>query len=537
MSEPSHDALVDRRSTADIIDPPRSFGTILRNVGPGLIIAANIVGSGELIATTKTGAEAGIVLLWLILLGCVVKVFVQLELGRFTISHGTTTLTALNQVPGPRVAGLNWIVIFWAFMMVTTIGQLGGIVGGVGQALALTFPLTGDYQEAIRTPPENEITAYSEWLRQPDQPSDQRTLMRMERIGASLAGLGERGDLLLERARSGEGFNDASGLSLVSPWTVDEKIWVVVIGLLTSVVLYVGRYRLLERFSVILVVSFSLITMGNVASLQMTRFAVPVEDILRGLSFHLPASGTGLMTALAALGIIGVGATELISYPYFCLEKGYARSAGPRDDSDAWLTRARGWFRVMKFDAFASMIIYTFATAAFFLMGVSVLHSQGLNPEGMRMVSTLAESYVPVFGTYARWLFLLGAISVLYSTFLVANAGNARMFADFFGVVGLHTRDADSPARVRLVTLISTILPLACVVAFLVFPAPVALILLAGLAQLVMLPMLGFAAIWFRYRRTDPRLAPSLFWDAALILSFLALTITGIGGVVTKLRG
>ncbi len=33
-------------------------------------------------------------------------------------------------------------------------------------------------------------------------------------------------------------------------------------------------------------------------------------------------------TALATFGIIGVGAAELVVYPYWCLEKGYARFTG-----------------------------------------------------------------------------------------------------------------------------------------------------------------------------------------------------------------
>ena len=44
----------DRRIQDDIIEPPTGFLTVLKQIGPGLIIAANIVGSGELIMTTKT---------------------------------------------------------------------------------------------------------------------------------------------------------------------------------------------------------------------------------------------------------------------------------------------------------------------------------------------------------------------------------------------------------------------------------------------------------------------------------------------------
>ena len=128
--------------------PPTTAGGILRNLGPGLIVAGSIVGSGELIATTKTGAEAGFALLWLIIIGCVIKVFAQIEFGRFSINTGRTTLDGLNQVPGPRLR-VNWVVWYWLVMVVLIIGQQGGIVGGVGQAMALSVPLTGDFKELI----------------------------------------------------------------------------------------------------------------------------------------------------------------------------------------------------------------------------------------------------------------------------------------------------------------------------------------------------------------------------------------------------
>ncbi len=107
----------------------------MRNLGPGIIIAGSIVGSGELIATTKVGAEAGFWLLWLIIVGCVIKVFAQIEMGRYTITWNETPLEALNKVPGPRYK-VNWIVWYWTIMTLLIISQQGGIVGGVGQALS-----------------------------------------------------------------------------------------------------------------------------------------------------------------------------------------------------------------------------------------------------------------------------------------------------------------------------------------------------------------------------------------------------------------
>ena len=57
----------DEESTASAVrDAPTTVKGILRNVGPGMILAGSIVGSGELIATTRTGAEAHFDFLWLI---------------------------------------------------------------------------------------------------------------------------------------------------------------------------------------------------------------------------------------------------------------------------------------------------------------------------------------------------------------------------------------------------------------------------------------------------------------------------------------
>ena len=44
---------------SEIRPAPTTKLGILRNIGPGMILAGSIVGSGELIATTSTGAEAG----------------------------------------------------------------------------------------------------------------------------------------------------------------------------------------------------------------------------------------------------------------------------------------------------------------------------------------------------------------------------------------------------------------------------------------------------------------------------------------------
>ncbi|MFM8890504.1 MAG: transmembrane Mn(2+) transporter, partial [Planctomycetia bacterium] len=123
-------------------DPPRTLRASLAHLGPGIILASSIVGSGELIAATTVGAEAGFALLWLILIGCAIKVAAQVEIGRNTLTWGRTPLAAFDAVPGPRFGGRGWIYWGWAVMTTLIIVQQGGILAGVAQTLAAGLPLT-----------------------------------------------------------------------------------------------------------------------------------------------------------------------------------------------------------------------------------------------------------------------------------------------------------------------------------------------------------------------------------------------------------
>ncbi len=104
-----------------------------------MVLAASIVGSGELIATTTLGAQVRFAVLWIIVLSCAIKPVVQGEFGRYTIATGHTALEGFNRVPGPR-AGVGWLVWAWAFMVSLTLLQVGGMYGGVAQVLHLLVP-------------------------------------------------------------------------------------------------------------------------------------------------------------------------------------------------------------------------------------------------------------------------------------------------------------------------------------------------------------------------------------------------------------
>lgn len=556
----------DERPVDDItttVEPPTTFLSTLSWLGPGLIVAGSIVGSGELIATTKTGAEAGFALLWLIILGCVIKVFVQVEFGRYTITSGKTALDGLNEIPGPAVSfkawgkpyRVNWLMVYWLLMTLASLAQLGGIVGSVGQALQISIPLTEKgrtFNEFAKA--QADIQVQETLVRLAGQRGDDQAKLAAEaRIAELEAAQGEtsarylslRRLLQTEQVNFAQAADESAAKQIESRITdarnemesikssivsIDDKLWAGLIAIVTSVLLYLGRYHFIQNFSTVLVAGFTLITIGNLCALQFTpEWAISGSEVLKGLSFSLPdasiAGTTPVITALATFGIIGVGAAELITYPYWCVEKGYARFTGKRDESEGWARRANGWLKVMQWDSWGSMFVYTFATIAFYLLGAAILGRTGMNPESSELIRTLSVMYEPVFGSVAPTLFLFGAFAVLYSTFFVANAGHARVDADgvrLFGIIPPTDR-----ALHNTVSVFNIAFPLFCFTVYAFIPKPAQLVLLSGVMQAIMLPMLSVAALYYRYRRIDPRLRPGMWWDIGLWTSSFGMLIAG----------
>ncbi|MCB1232626.1 MAG: Nramp family divalent metal transporter, partial [Verrucomicrobiae bacterium] len=123
-----------------IAEPPIHWWERLRYLGPGFILSASIVGSGELIMTTQLGARAGFTCLWVVLLSCLIKVAVQLEFGKHAIFSGETTFAAFNKLPGPRWGRGNWSIWTWLVIMILKFLQVGAIVGGVAIILNMAMP-------------------------------------------------------------------------------------------------------------------------------------------------------------------------------------------------------------------------------------------------------------------------------------------------------------------------------------------------------------------------------------------------------------
>lgn len=425
--------------------PPPTLTSALGRIGPGMVLAASIVGSGELIATTTLGAQAGFTLLWIILLSCAIKPAVQAELGRYTIATGHTGLEGFDELPGPRVV-VRWLVWAWAITVTLTLLQVGGMYGGVSQVLNALVP------------------------------------------------------------------------------AVPVNVWAGVCLAITLALLLGGGYERIERFAFVKVALFTLLTVCAAAILFGRSNPISVSDLASGLRFDLPSAG--LATAVAVFGITGVGATELVMYPYWCVEKGYARFTGPRDGTPEWAARARGWIRVMHLDILCSLVIYTLATLAFYLLGASVLHRMGVMPADRDTIDVLSNIYTQTLGEWALWLFYLGAVVTLYGTIFASTAAHARLFADAVRIAGKYPRD-DAKSRLRWRRRFVVALSVVPVLLYWFFRSPVQMVVVGGIAQALMLPLIGIAAIYLRHRRLPPDVQPTvattiLLWVSTAVMAAFA---------------
>ncbi|GAB1452801.1 Nramp family divalent metal transporter [Draconibacterium sp.] len=433
---------------------PTTFFGKLKYLGPGFILSASIVGSGELISTTTLGAKAGFVTFWVIIVSCAVKVAIQLEFGKQAIRTGETVFTSLNRLGGPRFGkqNANWSLWAWLFLWLFKPLQLGGIIGGVAITLNIAFPAVS-------------ITWFA-----------------------------------------------------------------LIIAVLVASMISKGYYFFIEKTSVVMMLIFTLFTITAVFLLQETEYAISGSQILEGFEFKLPKATVGF--AIAAFGLTGVGGDEIVAYSYWCLEKGYARFTGPYENTDEWRQRAKGWIKVMNLDAVLSMVVYTLVTAAFYLLGAAVLFKRGEIPDGFGMIETLSKMYTDSYGGWAKGFFLFGSFIVLFSTLFSALAARTRIFSDLFGQ--LRWIDFfNRKQRRNTVAALAWAFPVLWLIALFLVKSPVLMVTIGGIITFIMLLIIVYAGLHFRYRQKQYGLESSKFYDIALWISCIAIFTVGFYGVIS----
>jgi manganese transport protein len=306
-------------------------------------------------------------------------------------------------------------------------------------------------------------------------------------------------------------------LTLLIP-ELDSRVSTAIIGVACAICLGAGGYRWLEKMMLVLVLGFTAITLTCAILMQFTEFRLDGSDIALGLSFNFPVEY--LVMALAVYGYTGVNSGETAAYTYWCIEKGYPAHIGARTDDEQWLARARGWIKVLHLDVWLTLVILTFATVPFFILGAGVLHELGQQPDGLETISVLANMFTKTLGDWALWLFGLGAFFILFSTALSGIGGGGRFVPDYLIELGFFDR-SNLALRLKIIRTYVIVVPLLGILFYLYVQNPVTLVTIGAITGALFLPIQSGSTLYLHHRYLPQEIRPPLAITVAMGVIFL----------------
>jgi len=149
------------------------------------------------------------------------------------------------------------------------------------------------------------------------------------------------------------------------------------------------------------------------------------------------------------------------------------------------------------------------ATVAFYLLGAGVLNRMGLVPAERDTITVLSNIYTQTLGAWALWLFYVGAVVTLYGTVFASTAAHARLFADAVRIAGGYARE-DAASRLRWRNRFVVVLSVVPVTFYWFLRSPVQMVVAGGIAQALMLPLIGGAVIYLRHTQLPDEIHPAL---------------------------
>jgi Mn2+/Fe2+ NRAMP family transporter len=344
---------------------PRGLA-ILGLIGPGVVWAGLAIGGGELVLIPRVGSVYGMMFLWMPILAIALKYFMVNEIGRWSVATGTTIIDGLALIPGPS-KWLTWILLFVALYLGAV--HIGGLVAMVG------------------------IIFYN----------------------------------------------------LVQVFT--PFVWSIIIMVSFVVLSWTNRYSILEK---VLMVTVGVLTI-SVVIIGIAYFP-PLRDLVEGFLLRIPSvtpewavknykiSTVPMVEILPAMAFAGCGAVNSLWYSDWVLSKG--TGLGKYFDGlentalkyeelktldQSVVVKIKGWIRVMFHDSLWGANVLTIVVTFFYLLlAIVVLNPMQQAPGGMKFIMTLSQTFTKTLGPWAKWLYLLGAFGVIYSTMATIYDGYAR---------------------------------------------------------------------------------------------------------------
>ena len=132
-----------------------------------------------------------------------------------------------------------------------------------------------------------------------------------------------------------------------------------------------------------------------------------------------------------------------------------------------------------------------------------------------------------VLGGWAKWLFIVLAFFVLFSTLLSGTAAFTRTVSDYLISMGLVKEKEDT--RKKLIQIVALVIPFLSGLFYFILPNPFTLLLIAGIWAAIGLPIVNIGAIYL-INKLDVELQPKpitkiFLWVSLILQLTMALLI------------
>jgi Mn2+/Fe2+ NRAMP family transporter len=106
----------------------------LRYAGPGIVIAVTGVGAGDMVSSLVAGTDFGMVLLWAVVLGAILKYFLTEGIGRWYMASGQTILQGWRSLGRWAI----WYFVIYLFIVTFVFGA--AVTSTAALAVEAAFP-------------------------------------------------------------------------------------------------------------------------------------------------------------------------------------------------------------------------------------------------------------------------------------------------------------------------------------------------------------------------------------------------------------
>lgn len=250
--------------------------------------------------------------------------------------------------------------------------------------------------------------------------------------------------------------------------------WAVVHGLAGFALVLLGHYNLFEKVMTVMIGIMFITVVGSAVIL--------LPDIGNIVSGFVPRTGgSSLLLVLGLLGGVG-GTITMASYGYWIREKNWV---------------GKSWIPMMRMDSAVGYIITAIFTLSLLIVGAEFLYGTGIEINGEEGLVTLSNLFSEEFGSFARWMFLIGAWSAAFSSLLGVWNGVPYLFGDFVRLI--RTKGAASKEKIsqkdpayRVYLAWLTFPPML----LLFFGQPVLLVILYGALGALFMPFLAISLLF-----------------------------------------